>query len=201
MLKKILPFALFIGLLSPSFGMAQGTENYTVQKNDTLWKIAVKYQIGVKEIIDANPQIPNPDLIYPMQKINIPNIDQTKSIEEQVARIVNEQRKNNGLKPLSMDWELQRVARIKACDMAQKGYFSHTSPTYGSPFDMMKQYNIEYRTAGENIAKGQTSAVAVMDSWLNSQGHRANILKPDFTHIGVGYCESGNHWVQMFIGK
>ena len=201
MLKKIITFALFIGLLSPSFGMAQGTDTYTVQKNDTLWKIAVKYQIGVKEIIEANPQIPNPDLIYPMQKINIPNIDQTKSIETQVLNIVNEQRQNNGLKPLSMDWELQRVARIKACDMAQKGYFSHNSPTYGSPFDMMKQYNINYRSAGENIAKGQTSAVAVMESWMNSQGHRANILKADFTHIGVGYCSSGNHWVQMFISK
>jgi uncharacterized YkwD family protein len=100
-----------------------------------------------------------------------------------------------------MDWELQRVARTKACDMAQKGYFSHTSPTYGSPFDMMKQFGISYRTAGENIAQGQRTPQEVMQSWMNSSGHRANILKSDFTHIGVGYCEQGNQWVQMFIGK
>jgi uncharacterized protein YkwD len=85
--------------------------------------------------------------------------------------------------------------------MATTGYFSHQSPDYGSPFEMMKQYGISYRTAGENIAKGQTTPSEVMQSWMNSSGHRQNILKSDFTHIGIGYCEQGNHWVQMFIGK
>ena len=61
--------------------------------------------------------------------------------------------------------------------MHNKRYFSHTSPTYGSPFDMMKSYGINYRAAGENIAKGQTSAEQVMNAWMNSSGHRANILK------------------------
>ena len=99
---------------------------YIVKPNDTLWKIAVKYQIGVKEIIQANPQIQNPDLIYPNQKINIPNIDQTKALNLKYCNLVNQERKKQGLKPLQMDWELQRTARTKACDMAQKGYFSHT---------------------------------------------------------------------------
>jgi uncharacterized YkwD family protein/spore coat assembly protein SafA len=200
-MKKLLCLAACLFLMVPTLSFAQGTDTYTVQRGDSLWKIAVKYQIGVKEIIDANKQFQNPNLIYPNQKVNIPNIDATKNVEQQVLTIVNQERAKTGLKPLQMDWELQRVARTKACDMATTGYFSHQSPDYGSPFEMMKQYGISYRTAGENIAKGQTSPQSVMDSWMNSQGHRENILKNDFTHIGVGYCQQGNHWVQMFIGK
>jgi uncharacterized YkwD family protein/spore coat assembly protein SafA len=184
----------------PTFTSA-ASDTYIVQKNDTLWKIAVKYEIGVKEIISANPQFKNPNLIYPGDKVNVPNIDATKGIENQVLNLVNKERQAAGIKPLAMDWELQRVARIKACDMATTGYFSHQSPDYGSPFEMMKQYGISYRTAGENIAQGQRSPEEVMKAWMNSQGHRENIMKSDFSHIGVGYCSQGNHWVQMFIGK
>jgi uncharacterized YkwD family protein/spore coat assembly protein SafA len=201
MKKKIFIGFLLLALFFPSMGFAQSADQYIVKPNDTLWKIAVKYQIGVKEIIDANSQLPNPDMIYPNQKINIPNIDQTKGVETAVLSLVNQQRQNSGLKPLQMDWELQRVARTKACDMAQKGYFSHQSPTYGSPFDMMKQFGITFKSAGENIAQGQRTPQEVMDAWMKSQGHRENILKPDFTHIGVGYCQQGNNWVQMFISK
>ena len=200
MKRKIAILGLLLFML-PSISFAQGTETYIVQRNDSLWKIAVKYQIGVKEIIEANKQIPNPDMIYPMQKINIPNIDQTKGTEQQVLSLVNQERSRAGIKPLEMDWELQRVARVKACDMAEKGYFSHQSPTYGSPFDMMKQFGVSYRSAGENIAEGQRTPAEVMQAWMNSQGHRENILKSDYTHLGVGYCETGNHWVQMFISK
>lgn len=200
-MKKILIAVLLSLMVFPSLSFAQNMDTYIVQRGDSLWKIAVKYQIGVKEIIQANPQFKNPNLIYPNQKVNIPNIDATKGIESQVQELVNRERSKQGLRPLEMDWELQRTARVKACDMAQKGYFSHQSPTYGSPFDMMKQFGISYRSAGENIAKGQTSPDSVMQSWMNSSGHRANIMKPDFTHIGVGYCQQGNHWVQMFISK
>ena len=190
--------------LIPASVFAQGTDSYTVQKNDTLWKIAVKYQIGIKEIIEANKLIPDPNMIYPQQIINIPNISQTKGIEQQVLDLVNQERSKAGLKPLAMDWELQRVARTKSCDMAQKGYFSHQSPTYGSPFDMMKQFNISFKAAGENIASGQSTPQAVMQSWMNSTGHRANILKPEYSHLGVGYCAGGSMghmWTQMFITK
>ncbi|MDF2592072.1 MAG: sporulation protein, partial [Clostridia bacterium] len=77
----------------------------------------------------------------------------------------------------------------------------HTSPTYGSPFDMMKQFGITYKTAGENIAMGQRTPEEVVKAWMNSPGHRANILKSSFTHIGVGYVANGSYWTQMFIGK
>ena len=85
--------------------------------------------------------------------------------------------------------------------MQVNNYFDHNSPTYGSPFDMMRSYGIDYRTAGENIAMGQRTPQEVVNAWMNSPGHRANILNGDFTHIGVGYVEQGNYWTQQFIGK
>lgn len=151
-------------------------DTYTVKNGDSMWKIAVKYQIGLKEIIAANPQISNPSLIYPNQKLTIPNIDSIKTVEREVIRLCNIERQKNGLPALTENWELSRFARDKSMDMTQKKYFSHTSPTYGSPFDMMKAYGIGYKAAGENIAQGQTSAQAVVQAWMNSSGHRANIL-------------------------
>lgn len=121
--------------------------------------------------------------------------------ERQVVQLTNAERAKAGLAPLQIDEELSRVAREKSRDMAVNRYFSHTSPTYGSPFDMMRSYGINYRAAGENIAKGQRSPQEVVNAWMNSQGHRENIMSPNFTHIGVGHVESGNHWTQMFIGK
>ncbi|WP_246941646.1 CAP domain-containing protein [Bacillus pinisoli] len=120
--------------------------------------------------------------------------------EQQVVDLTNQERAKYGLKPLSIDSELSKVARKKSSDMQQKGYFSHNSPTYGSPFDMMKQFGIQYRAAGENIAKGQRSPQEVVQAWMNSEGHRKNILSQNFTHIGVGHVE-GNYWTQLFIGK
>ncbi|WP_425455191.1 CAP domain-containing protein [Aquisalibacillus elongatus] len=126
-----------------------------------------------------------------------------QSFEQQVVDLVNQERQQRGLQPLQASSELSDVARDKSRDMAENNYFSHTSPTYGSPFDMMQQYGIDYRTAGENIAMGQRSPEQVMDGWMNSEGHRENILSSDFTHIGVGYVEANGktYWTQMFIGK
>ena len=175
--------------------------SHTVVKGDTMWKIAVKYEAGLSEIISANPQIQNPELIYPGQVLSIPTVDaQVSSYEAEVVRLVNAERAKKGLKPLTEDWQLSRVARYKSQDMKDKKYFSHTSPTYGSPFEMMKKFGITYRTAGENIAMGQKTPQAVVTAWMNSSGHRANILNSSYTKIGVGYVASGNYWTQMFIG-
>jgi uncharacterized protein YkwD len=84
--------------------------------------------------------------------------------------------------------------------MQQNGYFDHTSPTYGTPFAMMQSLGISYRTAGENIAMGQSTPQAVVNAWMNSEGHRANILSTSYTQIGVGYVANGNYWTQWFIG-
>ena len=174
----------------------------TVSKGDTMWKLAVRYQAGTSEIIQANPQVSNPDLIYPGQVLNIPQISQSVlSYESEVIRLVNEVRRENGLKALTANWELSRVARYKSQDMLNKGYFSHTSPTYGTPFQMIKAFGLSFRTAGENIARGYPTPQAVVNGWMNSSGHRANILNASYTQIGVGYVAQGNYWTQMFIGS
>jgi uncharacterized YkwD family protein/spore coat assembly protein SafA len=175
--------------------------SHTVVPGDTMWKLAVKYQVGTSEIIAANPQVANPNLIYPGQLLNIPQVgDAVLQYEAEVIRLVNEIRVKNGLKALAANWELSRVARYKSEDMSSARYFSHTSPTYGTPFQMIQSFGLSYRTAGENIAYGQRTPAAVVDAWMNSSGHRANILNASYTQIGVGYCANGNYWTQMFIG-
>jgi uncharacterized YkwD family protein len=121
--------------------------------------------------------------------------------EQKVVDLTNQQRVKNGLPGLKVDLALSKVAREKSRDMSTNGYFSHTSPTYGSPFDVMKKFGITYRYAGENIAMGQRTPEEVVNAWMNSEGHRKNILSPNFTHIGVGYVAQGNYWTQQFIGK
>ena len=202
-MKKIGLFALCLAMLVATFAIsASAATTHTVVKGDSMWKIAVKYQVGLSEIKSANLHVKNPDLIYPGQVLNIPTTDASvTSYEKEVIRLVNEIRVQNGLRELTYDWELCRVARYKSEDMRDKGYFSHTSPTYGSPFQMMKSFGISYRTAGENIAKGQATPQAVVNAWMSSSGHRANILNPSFTHIGVGYAADGRYWTQMFIEK
>ncbi|EMX0192392.1 serine protease [Bacillus cereus] len=121
--------------------------------------------------------------------------------EQRVVELTNAERAKQGLPALKTDTELSKVARIKSEDMQKNNYFDHNSPTYGSPFDMMKKFGISYTSAGENIAQGQRTPEEVVQAWMNSAGHRANILNNGFTHIGVGYVESGNYWTQQFITK
>ncbi|NCB04340.1 MAG: SafA/ExsA family spore coat assembly protein [Clostridia bacterium] len=201
-MKKIVHMAAGVLLsLALSVSASAAGLTHTVVQGDTMWKLAVKHQIGTSEIIAANPHIENPNLIYPGQVLNIPQLGgSVLSYEAEVVRLVNEQRAKNGLAPLTQNWELSRIARYKSQDMADNGYFSHTSPTYGSPFDMIRAFGLSYRTAGENIAKGYATPKAVVDGWMNSSGHRANILNASFRQIGVGYSADGNHWTQMFLG-
>jgi uncharacterized YkwD family protein len=126
---------------------------------------------------------------------------QLSAYEQKVVDLTNQERAKNGLPALQVDTALSKVAREKSLDMQRNNYFSHTSPTYGSPFDMMKKFGITYKAAGENIAKGQRSPEEVVNAWMNSEGHRKNILSSNFTHIGVGHVADGNYWTQQFIGK
>ncbi|MCI9057078.1 MAG: SafA/ExsA family spore coat assembly protein [Oscillospiraceae bacterium] len=202
-MKKIAATAaalLLTAALSAPTAAAAGL-THKVSPGDTMWKLAVQYQVGTGEIIAANPQVENPNLIYPGQVLNIPQVSQAvRAYEQEVVRLVNAQRAQNGLKPLAENWELSRVARYKSADMASRRYFSHESPTYGSPYQMMRSFGISFRSAGENIAYGQRTPAAVVNAWMNSSGHRANILSSSYTQIGVGYHEAGNYWTQMFIG-
>ncbi len=123
--------------------------------------------------------------------------------EQEVFDLINKQRTNNGLRALKIDSEVQNVARIKAKDMVQNNYFSHTSPTYGSPFDMLNKFKVSYKTAGENIA-GNSNNQSAVTAWMNSAGHKANILNSSFNYTGIGVVtgsQYGKIYVQMFIGK
>ncbi len=122
-------------------------------------------------------------------------------IEAKVVELTNAERAKHGLKALVIDKPLMAAAREKSQDMKNNNYFSHTSPTFGSPFDRMKALGIAYQSAGENIAKGQQTPEQVVEAWMNSEGHRANILDAKFTHIGVGYVKDGHIWTQQFIKK
>lgn len=134
---------------------------------------------------------------------NTTNTSGLTADELEVFNLINEQRKKNGLSALKIDSEVQNVARIKAKDMVNNNYFSHTSPTYGSPFDMLNSFKVSYKTAGENIA-GNSSNSAAVTAWMNSSGHKANILNSSFNYTGVGVVNGskyGKIYVQMFIGK
>ena len=193
----ILAFILFILLFaSPAF--AQTT--YIVQRGDSIWKIAVKYQVGMSEIIAANPQIKNPNLIYPGQKITIPSVP-TSTQENEVAKLVNAERARAGLPALKVNWQLSRVARYKSADMANKGYFSHQSPTYGTPFQMMENLAFAFRPPVKTLRMDKEHRRSHED-WMNSPGHRNNILSRSYTEIGVGLAKNKNgvcYWTQMFM--
>ena len=141
----------------------------------------------------------------PDEGTSAPDKEQTtggviSAYEAEVIRLVNEIRRQNGLGELTASAELSHVARLKSQDMHDKGYFDHTSPTYGSAFDMLRSFGISYRTAGENIAYGYSTPQAVVDAWMNSSGHRANILNASYTQIGVGRVQDGNYCTQIFVG-
>ena len=193
---------------------SNGTETpngsvYTVLAGDTMWKIASINGVGLSELLAANPQITNSSLIFVGQKINIPKAgngtetpSDSSSLVKEVIRLVNVERTKVGLPSLTESSELNNVADIKSKDFVSNNYFAHNSPTYGTPFEMLRSFGVSFTAAGENIASGQKTAADVMNSWMNSSGHRANILNTSYNKIGVGVAKdsSGNtYWTQMFI--
>lgn len=207
--KILFAVALVFGFSSSAVSAAE----HTVKKGETMWLIAKKYHVPFSEILRLNSHYKNVDLIHPNDKIIIPDAAQTTdkgesttanaSQAEAVLSLVNAERKKQGLQPLQLLSSLNKVANMKAQDMAAKNYFSHNSPTYGTSFEMLKSQGIHYMSAGENIAKGQKDAQAVMTAWMNSAGHRQNILSPAFEYMGLGYYKSGSSpiWVQIFTGN
>lgn len=186
---------------------AQAAE-YVVKSGETLSGIAEKLGITRDALAQANPQVQNPDRIQVGQVLHTPSTQPKQetltAFEQEVVRLTNAERQKKGLSPLQVDAGLSKVARLKSEDMRDKNYFSHQSPTYGSPFDMMQKFNIQFSQAGENIAAGYPTPEKVVQGWMNSEGHRANILNPDFTHIGVGVAKGGSYGeyeTQMFIKK
>lgn len=196
-----------------------------VRSGDSLWRIAKRYKVDFEELCRLNRHLQDMDVIRPKDRIRMPNGSQGAETDEvsttdnithsdekvtqsgevaqalEVLELVNQERKRQGLKELVLSHELNGIATAKAEDMAEKGYFDHNSPTYGSPFEMLQQFGVQYKSAGENIAAGQKTSKQVMDDWMNSSGHRANILNSSYGQLGVGYVEGGaygTYWVQLF---
>lgn len=144
----------------------------------------------------AQPDIPE----TPEQPGDPGSVPGVLAYEQEVVRLVNAERASYGLPALSIRADLCQYARVKSQDMHDSGYFSHTSPNYGSPFDMMKSFGITYSHAGENIAMGYSTPEAVVSAWMNSEGHRANIFSASYTELGVGYVADGGYWTQWFVG-
>lgn len=212
------------------FSSVSSAQHCTVQNGDSIWKIAQRYKVPFEELMRLNKHLHNPHLIFPLDKIDLPdnadhgtgtstgqssaddNIENgneqsfehgTSTQADAVLKLVNEERAKQGLKPLTLSTKLTSIATMKSKDMAEKGYFDHNSPTYGTPFQMLQNYGVHYSAAGENIAAGQKTPEEVMRSWMNSSGHRANILNANFDTLGVGYYQGGSYgvyWTQLFTG-
>ena len=224
-MKKTLLLAAMITILATGTASTASAQHCNVQRGDSMWKIAKRYNVLFHEVLELNKHLhKDVDLIHPKDEVQLPDgstgtsTDQSgtgdsdaKQTEETsaeltraeaVLKLVNAERKKAGLQPLTLSEKLTNIAYTKAKDMAEKNYFSHQSPTYGSPFDMLKQFGVSFSAAGENIAAGQRSAEEVMDSWMNSSGHKANILNKNYTQLGVGFYRGGSYgteWVQLFI--
>ncbi|THF84657.1 CAP domain-containing protein [Cohnella fermenti] len=121
-----------------------------------------------------------------------------KEPKEQVLALVNLERERAGLAPLRAERRLGEMASVKAEEMDSRNYFSHRSPTFGSPFEMMTAFGIRYRVAGETIAQGQDRPAEVVEQWMASPQHRANLLSAEFAETGIGYYNG--KWVQEFAG-
>lgn len=223
-MKKTLIVLLSIVAIAFGTAMPAYAQHCDVQRGDSMWRIAKRYNVLFKDVLELNKHFRNQHLIHPKDEVELPDgstgtstdksgtgdSDAQKSEETQaemtqaeaVLKLVNAERAKAGVQPLTLSEKLTNIAYTKAKDMADKGYFSHQSPTYGSPFDMLKQFGVSYSYAGENIAAGQKTAEEVMNSWMNSSGHKANILNKNYTQLGVGFYrggEYGTEWVQMFI--
>jgi uncharacterized YkwD family protein len=202
--KAILISTFLFSSLGITFA-SQPTIIYKVQSGDNMWKICSKYNITLQQLLNKNPQLSKYKSVQKGQTLNIPETQSTSSIqseEAKVVQLVNKQRAAAGLPALTQNFNLCKVARLKSQDMINKKYFSHMSPTYGSPFKMMETFGIKFSAAGENIAMGQRNAAEVMNSWMNSPGHRSNILSPSYTQIGVGLAKDSSgrcYWTQQFI--
>ena len=224
MKKQLISLAAFT-ILATGAASSASAQHCDVQRGDSMWKIAKRYNVLFHEVLELNKHIhKNPHLIHPKDEVELPDGSTGTSTNESgtgdsdaqnneeataemtqaeaVLKLVNAERKKAGLQPLTLSNKLTNIAYTKAKDMAEKNYFSHQSPTYGSPFDMLKQFGVSFSAAGENIAAGQKSAEEVMNSWMNSSGHKANILNANYTQIGVGFYRGGQYgteWVQLFI--
>lgn len=197
----------------PSYNYNYNTKSYSQPYYNNYYKYTPSYNYNYWNWYGNNtPQQNQPEQTKPEPTQPAPKPEEPAAPaptagltadEQQMINLVNQERKAQGLKPLTVDMQLVKLARMKSQDMIDKNYFSHTSPTYGSPFEMMKNNGVSYRTAGENLA-GASSVTTAHKNLMNSDGHRKNILNSNYTHIGIGIVNGGPYgkmYTQLFIGK
>ena len=203
---RILPFLLLIITLFSGSTTVQARTEYHVQSGDTLWEISLLNDVNLELLLLENPQVGNPNLIFPGDTIFLPIDQQHNSVteKEKLLQKVNAQRIKAGLRPCQLDKELSNIAEKKSIDMKEKQYVAHKSPTYGNPTEMISSFQIPAESVRENIAAGEGSASNIFTTWMNSQLHRENLLQKEATHIGIGYAEGGLHghyWTILVIEK
>ena len=224
MKRLLFSTAAFI-VFATGLAIPASAQHCDVQRGDSMWRIAKRYNVPFGKMLILNKHFKNPHLIHPKDEVELPDGSQGTSTDsgnnagdsaengsegrqaestqaEAILKLLNQERSKAGVPALKLSDKLTNIAYTKAKDMADKNYFSHESPTYGSPFDMLKQFGVSYSYAGENIAAGQKTAEEVMNSWMNSSGHRQNILNKNYTELGVGFYRGGQYgteWVQLFI--
>jgi len=225
-MKKILITLAALTILATGTATTASAQHCDVQRGDSMWRIAKRYKVPFGKVLVLNKHYKDCNMIHPKDEVELPDgstgtstndssagdsagtesADRSSETQiskaEMILKLVNQERSKAGVPALTLSTKLTDIANTKAQDMADKNYFSHDSPTYGSPFDMLKHFGVSYSYAGENIAAGQKSAQEVMQSWMNSSGHKANILNKNYTQLGVGYTEGGQYgteWVQLFI--
>ncbi len=193
-LKYIIVFILIISILSfytaNPINMIDGIQELFQEEEDLNGQnLNIKVRDEDQEVIKDKEELETNEELLKM--------------ENEMMDLVNQEREKNNLNILALDEELRDVARVKSEDIAANNYFDHTSPTYGSPFEMMDKFGIRYTQAAENLA-GHRSVKLAHNGLMDSQGHRENILKSGLTHIGIGIRRDekyGYIFTQMFITK
>jgi len=156
--------------------------------NDTVGCVIDDY---VKPYVPKSPGVTNPTP-KPNPDPGAGSTVNASAMQAEMLGYINAARAEANLPPLKLDAKLSEGAALKSKDMATNNYFSHQSPTYGSPFEMMRSLGISYTYAGENIAK-HMSVKSAHDGFMNSPGHRANILNKNFNKVGLGFVKQGSY--------
>jgi len=192
--------------------LSSGTYHFSYVYKDGKWVLQQKDGQDVRPSVPETPKTePKQEPTKPQQPTTPPAKESDSSKietagltadEQKMLDLINAERKKAGLSPLAIDMRLVKISRLKSKDMIDNNYFSHTSPTYGSPFDALKANGITYRYAGENLA-GAATVEKAHTNLMNSPGHRANILNPNFNYVGIGIVDGGPYgkmFTQTFIG-
>ncbi len=186
--KKIVPLALALTIASTT---AAGAAR--LPQNRFSFTVRPGYTQTVSRPSTSTPSTSTPSVSTPSQSTTA-----NSSYAAQVVSLVNAERAKQGLSALTIDTKVQQAAQTRAGEL--KTSFAHTRPNGASCFTALTEASVSYSRAGENIAYGQSTPEAVVQAWMNSSGHRANILSSSFTTIGVGYTVVNGtaYWAQLF---